>query len=38
VLESLRRALGEDYLERIERRVREFRSEIIIAVENRAEG
>ncbi len=35
-LESLRRALGEDYLERIEQRVRDFRSEIIIAVENRA--
>jgi len=33
-LESLRRALGDDYLERIERQVREFRSEIIIAVEN----
>ena len=27
-------ALGEDYLERIEKRVKEFRSEIIIAVEN----
>lgn len=26
--------LGEDYLKRIERRIREFRSEIIIAVEN----
>jgi len=26
--------LGEDYLERIEQRVKEFRSEIIIAVEN----
>ncbi len=33
-LHTLRRALGEDYLERIERRVKEFRSEIIIAVEN----
>jgi len=33
-LESLRRALGDDYLERIEKQVREFRSEIIIAVEN----
>jgi len=33
-LETLRRALGEDYLERIEQRVKEFRSEIIIAVEN----
>ncbi|MDQ7029466.1 MAG: helicase-related protein [Ardenticatenia bacterium] len=33
-LAALRRALGEDYLERIERRVREFRTEIIIAVEN----
>jgi len=26
--------LGEDYLERIEERVKDFRSEIIIAVEN----
>ena len=34
-LETIRRALGEDYLERIEQRVKEFRSEIIIAVENR---
>ena len=33
-LNALRRALGEDYLERIEQRVKEFRSEIIIAVEN----
>jgi len=33
-LETLRRALGEDYLERIEQRVKEFRSKIIIAVEN----
>lgn len=33
-LDALRRALGEDYLERIEKRVKEFRSEIIIAVEN----
>ena len=33
-LSALRRALGEDYLERIEQRVKEFRSEIIIAVEN----
>jgi SNF2 family DNA or RNA helicase len=33
-LNALRRALGEDYLERIEQRAKEFRSEIIIAVEN----
>jgi hypothetical protein len=33
-LETLRRFLGEDYLERIEERVKDFRSEIIIAVEN----
>jgi len=33
-LETLRRTLGEDYLERIEQRVKEFHSEIIIAVEN----
>lgn len=33
-LEAVRTALGEDYLERIEQRVKEFRSEIIIAVEN----
>jgi len=33
-LDALRRALGDDYLDRIERRVKEFRSEIIIAVEN----
>ena len=33
-LERLRRCLGEDYLERIEKRVKDFRSEIIIAVEN----
>lgn len=33
-LETLRRSLGEDYLERIEQRVKEFRSEIIIAIEN----
>jgi hypothetical protein len=33
-LEQLRRFLGEDYLERIEQRVKDFRSEIIIAVEN----
>ncbi len=31
---SLRKALGDDYLQRIAQRVREFRSEIIIAVEN----
>ncbi len=34
-LDSIRRTLGADYLERIEQRAREFRSEIIIAVENR---
>lgn len=33
-LNALRSALGEDYLKRIEQRVKEFRSEIIIAVEN----
>ena len=33
-LERLRRFLGEDYLERIGERVKEFKSEIIIAVEN----
>ena len=33
-LEILRRSLGDDYLERIEQRVKDFRSEIIIAVEN----
>jgi len=33
-LETLRRSLGEDYLERIEKRVKDFRSEIIIAIEN----
>ena len=33
-LEALRRSLGEDYLDRIEKRVKDFRSEIIIAVEN----
>lgn len=33
-LEYLRQSLGDDYLERIEKRVRESRSEIIIAVEN----
>ena len=33
-LENLRRALGEDYLERIEQRIKDLRSEIIIAVEN----
>jgi len=35
-LEMLRLSLGDDYLERIEQRVKEFRSEIIIAVENLA--
>ena len=33
-LESLRRSLGDDYLDRIEQRVKDFRSEIIIAIEN----
>ena len=33
-LEALRRYLGDDYLDRIEQRVKKFRSEIIIAVEN----
>lgn len=33
-LNALRRVLGEDYLDRIEERVKEFRSEIIIAIEN----
>jgi SNF2 family DNA or RNA helicase len=33
-LEALRRYLGSDYLERIEQRTKDFRSEIIIAVEN----
>lgn len=33
-LEALRRYLGDDYLERIEQRVKEFKSEIIIAFEN----
>ena len=33
-LESLRRSLEDDYLDRIEHRVKEFRSEIIIAIEN----
>lgn len=33
-LRMLRLSLGEDYLDRIEQRVKEFRSEIIIAVEN----
>jgi SNF2 family DNA or RNA helicase len=33
-LGTLRATLGEDYLERIEQRVKEFHSEIIIAVEN----
>ncbi len=35
-LDTLRRALGEDYLERLEARLRGFRSEIIIAIENQA--
>ncbi|RMH93451.1 MAG: helicase [Calditrichaeota bacterium] len=34
VLDELRRTLGDDYLERIEQRVKSFRSEIIIAIEN----
>ncbi len=34
VLATLRNTLGEDYLERIEQRVKELRSTIIIAVEN----
>jgi len=33
-LARIRRALGDDYLERIEQRVQEFQSEVIIAVEN----
>ncbi len=33
-IETLRRALGEDYLERIEKRIKDFKSEIIIAIEN----
>ena len=33
-LERLRKYLGDDYLDRIEKRVKDFRSEIIIAVEN----
>ena len=33
-LNTLRSTLGDDYLDRIEERVKEFRSEIIIAVEN----
>jgi hypothetical protein len=33
-LEKIRRSLGEDYLDRIAQRAKEFRSEIIIAVEN----
>ena len=33
-LETLKRSLGENYLERIEKRVKDFHSEIIIAVEN----
>lgn len=37
-LETIRRCLGEDYLERIEQRVKDFRSEIIIAVENITRG
>ncbi len=37
-LDLLCRSLGEDYLERIERRAKEFRSEIIIAVENLRAG
>ena len=37
-LEALRRTLGEDCLERIEKRVRGFRTEVIIAVENIAQN
>ncbi len=37
-LAAIRRALGEDYLERIEARLQSFRSEVIIAVENVGEG
>ncbi|MGI5872497.1 MAG: helicase-related protein [Bacillota bacterium] len=33
-LELLRRYLGEDYLERIEKRIKDFHSQIIIAIEN----
>jgi SNF2 family DNA or RNA helicase len=33
-LDILRRALGDDYLERMEQKAKEFRSEIIIAIEN----
>ena len=33
-INDLRQALGDDYLERIEERVKDFRSEIIIAIEN----
>jgi len=33
-LEALRNALGEDYLARIERRLQDFRTEIIIGIEN----
>jgi len=35
-LDFIRRSLGEDYLERIEKNAREFRSEIIISIENYA--
>lgn len=34
ILQKLRQTLGDDYLKRIEGRVKDFRSEIIIAVEN----
>ena len=34
IINNLRRSLGDDYLERIEQRLKEFRSEIIIAIEN----
>lgn len=37
-LEVLRRFLGTDYLDRIEQRIKDFRSEIIIAVENIMDG
>lgn len=37
-LQALRHALGDDYLKRIADRVQGFHSEVIIAVEHRAEG
>ena len=33
-LDILRKALGEDYIDRIEQGIKQFRSEIIIAIEN----